>query len=75
MDKPPSGRGGDTRLAAARNGKRVGPPAKGAAPFARRVLVPLHEDDDDGLAHWAQQEGVSKQDLIRAAVRRYLIER
>ena len=75
MDKLPKTRGGDTRLAAARNGKRVGPPAKGAAPFARRVLVPLHAVDDASLAAWAELEGVTKQDLIRQAISAFLISK
>ncbi len=74
-EMPPKKRGGDTRLAAERNGKKVGPPAKDRQRFARRVLVPLHEGDDDSLAHWAEMEGVTKQDLIRQAISRFLIDR
>lgn len=49
--------------------------------FPRRLLVPLHEDDDDSLAAFArvdsEEQGVAvtKQDLVRLAISRYLIDR
>lgn len=71
----PKKRGGDTRLAAARNGKKVGPTPRTESPFPRKVLLALHELDDDSLAAFAKMEGRTKQDLIREAVSIYLIDR
>ena len=77
----PKKRGGDTRLAAEKNGKKVGSPAKAGTRFPRRLLVPLHDDDDDSLAAFARVdteaagETITKQDLVRLAISRYLIDR
>ncbi len=68
-------RGGDTRLAAARNGKKVGAVPKADTPFKRQIKVLLHELDDDSLAAFAKMEGRTKQDLIREAISIYLIDR
>ena len=77
MDETLKKRGGDTRIAAARNNKKVGPPTKAedGSRFERQVKLLLDSGDDDTLAAFARVDGVTKQDLIRAAVRRYLIER
>ena len=74
-------KGGDTRAAAALSGKTVGAPPKAGSPFDRQIKVPLHADDDDSLAAFARVdseesgETVSKQDLVRLAISRYLIDR
>ena len=67
-------KGGDTRAAAALSGKVVGRPLKPDA-FKRQIKLPLHADDDDSLAAFAEVDGVTKQDLIRLAISRYLIDR
>lgn len=71
----PKKRGGDTRLAAAKNGKKVGPVPKADTPFKRQIKVLLHDLDDDSLAAFAKMEGRTKQDLIREAISKYLIDR
>jgi hypothetical protein len=70
--KPKSG--GDTRVAAARNGRRVGAPCKTGKPMMRVLTMRISDEADISLRAWAEAVGVRRTDIARQAVERWLAE-
>lgn len=68
-------RGGDTRAAAARNGKKVGVATKTGTALTEQIKLLVAPDHAALLANFAQQEGVTRQDYIRAVLTEHIGKR
>lgn len=65
-------KGGDTRIAAARNGKRVGAPPKADSPYEVTISLRVTSETDSSLRAWANLEGVQRTDIARRAIEKWL---
>lgn len=65
-------KGGDTRKAAAKNGKRVGAPPKADSPYDVTISLRVTSETDSSLRAWAKLEGVKRTDIARRAIEQWL---
>lgn len=67
-------KGGDMRVAATKNGKRVGAPAKTDSPYDVTISLRVTRDTDSSLRAWAKLEGVQRTDIARRAIEKWLAD-
>lgn len=65
-------KGGDTRIAASKNGRRVGAPPKSDSPYEVTISLRVTSDTDSSLRAWAKLEGAKRTDIARRAIEEYL---
>lgn len=67
--------GGDRRVAAALNGKRVGAPPKTGKRMGCVLTMRVSEDVDGFLRAHASVQGVGRTDIVREAISQYIVSK